>query len=90
LTENHAAEIAPSAIERLVERFGDDAAIRAALLARGDLPAATRQNLVTKVSETIAGFVVGRSWLEADRAGRVTREACEKATATIAAESSNA
>ena len=56
LTENHAAEIAPSAIERMVERFGDDAAIRAALLARDDLPAAIRQNLVTKVSETIAGF----------------------------------
>jgi uncharacterized protein (DUF2336 family) len=90
LTENHAAEIAPLAIERLVERFGDDAAIRAALLARGDLPAATRQNLVTKVSETIAGFVVGRSWLEADRARRVTREACDKATVTIAAESPKA
>src|SRR6266513_4253391 len=53
LTENHAAEIAPSAIERMVERFGDDAAIRAALLARNDLPAAIRQNLVIKVSETI-------------------------------------
>ncbi len=90
LTENHAAEIAPSAIERMVERFGDDAAIRAALLARDDLPAATRQNLVTKVSETIAGFVVGRSWLEADRARRVTREACDKATVTIAAESPKA
>jgi len=87
LTENHAAEIAPSAIERMVERFGEDAAIREALLARDDLPAATRQNLVTKVSETIAGFVVGRSWLEADRARRITREACDKATVTIAAES---
>ncbi len=87
LTENHAVEIAPSAIERMVERFGEDAAIREALLARDDLPAATRQNLVTKVSETIAGFVVGRSWLEADRARRITREACDKATVTIAAES---
>jgi uncharacterized protein (DUF2336 family) len=90
LTENHAAEIAPSAIDRMVERFGDDAAIREALLARGDLPAATRQNLVTKLSETIAGFVIGRSWLEADRARRITREACDKATVTIAAESPKA
>ena len=55
-----------------------------------DLPAAIRQNLVTKVSETIAGFVVGRSWLEADRARRITREACDKATVTIAAESPKA
>ena len=90
LTENHAAEIAPSAIECMVERFGEDAAIREALLARDDLPAATRQNLVTKVSETIAGFVVGRSWLEADRARRITREACDKATVIIAAESPKA
>jgi uncharacterized protein (DUF2336 family) len=90
LTENHPAQIAPSAIERMVERFGDDAVIRAALLARDDLPAATRQNLVTKVSETIAGFVVGRSWLEADRARRITREACDKATVIIAAESPKA
>jgi uncharacterized protein (DUF2336 family) len=88
LAENHAADIAPSAIERMAERFGEDAAIREALLARDDLTAATRQNLVTKVSETIAGFVVGRSWLEADRARRITREACDKATVTIAAESS--
>jgi uncharacterized protein (DUF2336 family) len=87
LAENHAAEIAPSAIERMAERFGEDGAIREALLARDDLTAATRQNLVTKVSETIAGFVVARSWLEADRARRITREACDKATVTIAAES---
>jgi uncharacterized protein (DUF2336 family) len=90
LAENQAAEIAPSAIERMAERFGEDGAIREALLARDDLTAATRQNLVTKVSETIAGFVVGHSWLEADRARRITREACDKATVTIAAESPKA
>jgi uncharacterized protein (DUF2336 family) len=90
LAENHAVEIAPSAIERMAERFGEDAAIREALLARDDIPAATRQNLVIKVSETIAGFVVGRSWLEPDRARRITREACDKAIVTIAAESPKA
>jgi uncharacterized protein (DUF2336 family) len=39
-----------------------------------------------KLSEEIAGFVIGRSWLEADRAQRVVREACEKATVIIAAD----
>ena len=61
--------------------------IRDALLMREDLPAAARQNLVTQLSQTLAGFVVDRSWLEEDRARRMAREACEKATVTIAAES---
>src|SRR6201987_2965413 len=33
----------------------------------------------------LIGFVVDRSWLEEDRARRITREACKKATVTIAA-----
>ena len=69
----------------MVDRFGDVAAIRDALLARDDLPAATRQNLVTRLSQTLAGFVVDRAWLEEDRARRIARKACEKATVTIAA-----
>jgi uncharacterized protein (DUF2336 family) len=85
LAENDGADIAPWSIDRLVERFGEVAVIRDALLARDDLPAATRQNLVTRLSQTLAGFVVDRSWLEEDRARRVAREACEKATVTIAA-----
>lgn len=86
LAENDGAEIAPLSIDRMVERFGDVAAIRDALLARDDLPAATRQNLVTRLSQTLAGFVVGRSWLQEERARRITREACEKATVAIAAD----
>jgi uncharacterized protein (DUF2336 family) len=87
LAENAGAEIAPLSIDRLAERFGEVAVIRDALLARDDLPAATRHNLVTRLSQTLAGFVVGRSWLEEDRAHRIAREACEKATVTIAADS---
>ena len=53
---------------------------------RGDgLPAPTRQALVAKLSETLAGFVVARDWLDEDRAQRVVKEACEKATVTLAA-----
>jgi uncharacterized protein (DUF2336 family) len=87
LAKNDGAEIAPLAIDRMVERFGDLAAIRDALLTRDNLPAAARQNLVARLSRTLAGFVVERSWLEDDRARRIAREACEKATVTIAADS---
>ena len=86
LVENPTADIAPLSIDRIVERFGYLAAIREALLLRDDLPAATRQTLVIKLSETLAGFVAGRAWLDVDHAQRIARDACEKATVTIAAD----
>jgi len=86
LAGNCAADIAPLSLDRIVERFGHLPAIRETLLIRGDIPAATRQMLATKLSETLAGFVVDCEWLKADRARRIARDACEKATITIAAD----
>ncbi|HTV36502.1 MAG TPA: DUF2336 domain-containing protein [Xanthobacteraceae bacterium] len=86
LLENPGAEIAPFSVERVVARFGHLAAIREPLLARDDLSASVRQTLVTKLSETLAGFVAGRAWLDVDNALRVAREACEKVTVALAAE----
>jgi uncharacterized protein (DUF2336 family) len=88
LVENSDADLAPLSMDRIVERFGHLAAIREPLLARDDLPVATRQMLVTKLSVTLAGFVAGREWLDLDRANRIAREACEKATVAIAADTS--
>jgi uncharacterized protein (DUF2336 family) len=88
LAENHAAEITPFSLNRIVERFGHLAAVREALLVRDDIPAAVRQTLVIKLSEALAGFVTGRSWLDAEHAHRIAREACEKAAVTIAAATS--
>ena len=85
LTENVDAEIATFSVDRIVERFGHLAAIREALLARDDIAPATRLTLVAKVSETLVGFVAARQWLDVDHAQRIAREACEKATVTLAA-----
>jgi uncharacterized protein (DUF2336 family) len=85
LAENADAEIATFSVDRIVERFGHLAVIREALLARADIATATRLTLVAKVSETLVGFVAARQWLDADHARRVAREACEKATVTLAA-----
>jgi len=87
LLENHDADVAPLSMDRIAERFGHLAAIREALLMRADLPAATRQTLVAKLSETLAGFVAGCEWLDLAHAQRIAREACEKATVAIAADS---
>jgi uncharacterized protein (DUF2336 family) len=80
LIENPQAEIVPFSLDRMVERFGHLAAIREAMLLRDDVPAPTRQALVAKLSQTLAGFVAAREWLEQDHARRV-----EKATVTLAA-----
>jgi uncharacterized protein (DUF2336 family) len=85
LLENPYAEMVPFSIDRIVARHGDIAAVREALLRRDDLPAPTRQALVVKLSDALAGFVVAREWLDEARAERVAREACEKATVTVAA-----
>jgi uncharacterized protein (DUF2336 family) len=85
LIESIDADIAPFSISRVVERFGHLAAIREALLARNDISVATRQALVVKLSATLCDFVTARDWLAPDRAMRVTKEACEKATVILAA-----
>ena len=90
LIENPYADVAPFSLDRIVERYGHLAAIREALFALAHLPAATRQALVVKLSETLAGFVVSRHWLEETRARRIAQEACEKATVMLAATSERA
>lgn len=85
LLENPGTDIAPFSIDRIVERFGHLAPIREELLAREDLPAQTRQALVATLSRMLAEFVVARDWLNEDRARRITKEACEKATVALAA-----
>jgi uncharacterized protein (DUF2336 family) len=86
LTQNGEAEIAEFSLDRILQRFGETPAIREALLARNDLAPATRLTMVTRISATLVDFVAARRWLDADHAQRIAREACEKATVTLAAD----
>lgn len=86
LLENRDAEIASFSIDRIVDRFGHLAAIREPVMARADLPMAIRQALLSKLSQTLAGFVAGRQWLSSEHAEYAAREACEKATVALAAD----
>jgi uncharacterized protein (DUF2336 family) len=87
LIENESADVAPFSLERMVARHGHLAAIREALLAREDLPMSARQAIMVRLSETLAQFVTARDWMDEGRARRVAKEACEKATVTLAATS---
>ena len=86
LLENSEADIAPFSLDRIVERFGHLAPIRENLLARDDLPMAMRQALLSKLSQTLAGFVAARQWLGPEHAEYAARDACEKATVALAAD----
>ncbi|HVR57934.1 MAG TPA: DUF2336 domain-containing protein [Pseudolabrys sp.] len=88
LLENGEADIARFSIDRIVERFGHLAPIRENLLARDDLPMAMRQALLSKLSQTLAGFVAARQWLGSEHAEFATKDACEKATVALAADTS--
>jgi uncharacterized protein (DUF2336 family) len=89
LLENRGVEIVQFSINRIVERHGHLSAIRNVLLERSDLPAATRQALVAKLSATLADFVTARDWLAEERARGIAKDACEKATVTLVAISPN-
>jgi uncharacterized protein (DUF2336 family) len=86
LLENLDADIPWFSVDRIVERFGHLAPIRENLQARVDLPMATRQAVLSKLSQTLAGFVTARHWLGSEHAEYAAREACEKATVALAAD----
>ncbi len=86
LLENPDATIPPFSVRRIVERFGHLAPIRENLLDHDDLPMSMRQALLSKLSQTLAGFVSAREWLGPEHAEYAAREACEKATVALAAE----
>jgi uncharacterized protein (DUF2336 family) len=86
LVTNPGAAIARISYRRIGERFGDDPQVREALFARDDLPAEVHQLLVRHVGDLLGNLVVVKSWVAEARARTVTREACDRATVGIAAE----
>lgn len=85
LIENPSADLSANSLARIAERHGQLSAIREGLLLRSDLPAATRQALIATLTDTLVRFVTHHDWLPEVRARRVAREACDRATVTIAA-----
>lgn len=84
LAGNHAAPVPAFSIRRIVERHGDDAALREALLGRPDLPPCVRLELVGATARALAAFVTGRNWMSDERMTRVAREERDKAAIVIA------
>jgi uncharacterized protein (DUF2336 family) len=86
LIENSEAEFTPDLLARIIERHGHLAAVRESLLGYEDLTVEIRQALVAKLSDTLARFVTHREWLPEAHAQHITRDACDRVTVAMAAE----
>lgn len=86
LLSNVGASIARISLKRIAERFGDDPSFRDTLLARPDLPADIHLLLIRRLSDALGKLIVVKSWLPEERAEAMTREACERVTVALAAE----
>ncbi|GEP03941.1 hypothetical protein MOX02_19790 [Methylobacterium oxalidis] len=85
LAANPTAQITTGRLLRMVERHGDDAALREALLARADLPLEVRHAVAARLAETLAGFVTACGWLTPERSERMSRETRERAVLDLCA-----
>jgi uncharacterized protein (DUF2336 family) len=84
LVENPDARLTPRALNRIVERFGEDGEAREALLARPQLPATLRCELVAATARALSPFAAAFG-LGAERIERVMREASEEGAISVAA-----
>ena len=84
LAANDAAELGGNTMRRLAERFGDDAGVRQVLLERPDLPGTVKQILISRLGSALNSLVTGHDWMRRERADRVVRDACDKATVELA------
>lgn len=87
LIENEGAEIARISFKRMAERFGEDPAMRERMLARPGLAPDVRQLLIQRLSDALGNLVVVKSWIPEERVRKITRDACDRATVALAAES---
>jgi uncharacterized protein (DUF2336 family) len=87
LAHNAGAQIGHATLSRIVERHGDHAPLREALLARRELPVDIAQAIAAALARDLESFVVGCGWLSPERSGRITREARDRTTVALSARS---
>ncbi|MEZ2127469.1 MULTISPECIES: DUF2336 domain-containing protein [unclassified Sinorhizobium] len=84
LLENPEASISRLSLKRIAERLGGSCDIRNLLLERSNLPSDARHVLLQHVSDALNSFSLAQAAIGATRLQRITREANDAATVTIA------
>jgi uncharacterized protein (DUF2336 family) len=85
MASNPGAEIGHATLSRILERHGEHAHVREALLGRPDLPVDIAQAIAAAIARSLEKFVIGCGWLSPERSGRVAREARERTTVALSA-----
>lgn len=84
LLENPYADILPSTLLRLAERFGHDYDMQQLLTEHENLPISARQLIVANLSDELCYNAVQESRMDGEQADEVAREARDRATLTLA------
>ncbi|WP_349357407.1 DUF2336 domain-containing protein [Stappia sp.] len=84
LLTNPTAVVPAASLARIAQRHGATAAIREALMERGDTPIAVRQMLLQQVGDLLRHHPLVRRGLREDRAQAVVADARERATVSLA------
>ncbi|MBB3903012.1 DUF2336 domain-containing protein [Methylobacterium brachythecii] len=90
LARNGYAKVGIAALLRIVERHGDDARLREALLARPGIGIEVRHALAARVAEALSSFGLASGWLSRERGDRVHREARDCAALSLSDEAGEA
>lgn len=85
LAANAGADLPPFALQRIFDRFGEDAEAREALLHNPRLPVVLRLAIARRTAAALTDFVGACAWMPSRRVDRVACEAIERATVAIAA-----
>lgn len=83
LVRNEGAQIAALSFRRMVERHGANAGLREALLSDRRLPCDCRHMLLVQVGEVLSSAPLVRALMGAERAEKLTRDACVSASITL-------
>ena len=83
LAKNPRASIGTAAFLRMVERHGEDAELRRALLARHDLAIEVRHAVVALLAEQLARVGQDAGWMNSERGARAAREARDSAALAL-------
>lgn len=86
LAANTEADIPEFSLRRLLSRLGDAPELREALLARRNLPAIVRNELIAATASCLHRFVLERGWLNETRAALALREARDRANILLASD----
>lgn len=87
---NHSAQLHPRDMARLLARFGGNSRLSEAIMARPDVPATLKREVMRKVSSSLHDFLLKGKWLTPQRARAVVLGAMETGTLNISMKASEA